>query len=212
MSSNEALKPNGESDDAHGASPSHSPSEASSGGGPYILLFFIIGLALSMVVGWAVFPKLLYSQKSQPFDFNHKLHLEEVGDCDSCHFFRDDGTYSGVPRLEQCTDCHSEAMGESEDEAIFVEEYVYKEREVPWLVYARQPDCVFFSHAAHIYGAELQCETCHGDIGHSESLKSYQENRITGYSRDIWGHNIKCWNFFSDVVEFGSLRSLHILL
>ena len=56
---------------------------------------------------------------------------------------------------------------------------------MPWLVYARQPDCVFFSHAAHIYGAEMECRTCHGDIGTSESLKPYEENRITGYSRDI---------------------------
>ncbi len=81
-------------------------------------------------------------------------------------------------------------MGDSEDEAIFVEQFVAKEREVPWLVYSRQPDCVFFSHAAHIYGAQLECRTCHGDIGQSDSLKSYEANRITGYSRDIWGRNI----------------------
>jgi hypothetical protein len=49
---------------------------------------------------------------------------------------------------------------------------------------------VFFSHAAHINGAELDCITCHGDIGNSQSLKPYEANRITGYSRDIWGHNI----------------------
>ena len=190
MSSNEELKSTGENSDAHGASPTHPPSPATSGSGPYILLFFLIGLVLSMAVGWVVFPKLLYSQKSQPFDFNHKLHLEQVDGCESCHFFREDGTFSGSPRLEQCVDCHEEVMGESEDEKVFVEQYVAKERQVPWLIYARQPDCVFFSHAAHIHGAKLDCVTCHGDIGTSESLKPYEENRITGYSRDIWGHNI----------------------
>jgi hypothetical protein len=81
-------------------------------------------------------------------------------------------------------------MGDSDNEAVFVEQYVAKEREVPWLVYSRQPDCVFFSHAAHVYGADLACETCHGSIGTSDSLKPYEENRITGYSRDIWGHSI----------------------
>jgi hypothetical protein len=190
MSGNEEPKSNGLDHDAHGASPSHSPSSALSGGGPCILLFFLIGLALSLIVGWVVFPKVLYSQKSQPFDFNHVLHLEQVDGCESCHFFRDDGTFAGVPRLEQCIDCHEEAMGESEEEAVFVEQYVYKGHEVPWLIYARQPDCVFFSHAAHINGAKLDCAVCHGDIGQSESLKPYEENRITGYSRDIWGHNI----------------------
>ena len=190
MSSNAEPKSNGVDHDAHGASPSNSPSSAQSGGGPYLLLFFLIGLALSLFVGWVIFPKVLYSQKNQPFDFNHKLHLEQVDDCESCHFLREDGTYSGAPRLAQCIDCHEETMGESEDEAIFVEQYVAKGREVPWLVYARQPDCVFFSHAAHIKGAKLDCTVCHGDFGNTESLRPYEENRITGYSRDIWGRNI----------------------
>jgi len=66
-------------------------------------------------------------------------------------------------------------------------------REVPWLVYSRQPDCVFFSHAAHVKLAKMDCVTCHGHIGESTSLKEYQENRLTGYSRDIWGENIENW-------------------
>jgi hypothetical protein len=162
-----------------------------SGASGTIILFFIIGFAASMVVGWVLFPKLLYSQKEQPFNFNHALHVEEVSDgCESCHFFRDDGSFSGIPKLAQCTDCHEETMGESEAEAVFVEQYVWKEREVPWLSYSRQPDCVFFSHAAHVKGSEMDCVTCHGHIGESETSRPYEYNRITGYSRDIWGKNI----------------------
>ena len=189
MSSDHEQK-DGVTDDAHGASHSQSPSSDKNGSGPFILLFFILGLALSMVVGWVIFPWLLYTEKAQPFDFSHQLHMEQVDDCTSCHFFRADGSFSGSPGLAQCTDCHSEVLGESEDEAIFVSQYVAKDREVPWRVYARQPDCVFFSHAAHTFGAKLTCETCHGDMGSSDSLRPYEENRITGYSRDIWGHNI----------------------
>ncbi len=157
----------------------------------FIILFFIIGFAASMVLGWVVFPQVLYSQKQQPFSFNHALHVEEVEDgCESCHFFREDGSFSGIPKLEQCTECHEEPMGETGDEAIFVEAYVTKDREVPWLVYSRQPDCVFFSHAAHVVGANMECVTCHGHIGESERSRPYEYNRITGYSRDIWGKNI----------------------
>ena len=36
----------------------------------------------------------------------------------------------------------------------------------------------------------MDCITCHGPIGESEHLKTYEVNRITGYSRDIWGRNI----------------------
>ena len=156
-----------------------------------VILFFLLGFAASLVVGWYIFPKLLYSQKRQPFNFNHALHTEVVGDgCESCHFFRDDGSFSGVPKLEQCTGCHQEQQGESAEEKIFVTEYVANQKEVPWLVYSRQPDCVFFSHAAHVKTAEMECATCHGPIGESEESRMYEENRITGYSRDIWGKNI----------------------
>ena len=157
----------------------------------YIILFFIIGFAASMVLGWVVFPELLYSQKQQPLSFNHALHVGEVDDgCNSCHYFREDGSFSGIPKLARCVDCHEETMGESEDEAVFVEQYVWKNREVPWLVYSRQPDCVFFSHAAHVAGAQVDCVTCHGHIGESEGSRPYEYNLITRYSRDIWGKNI----------------------
>lgn len=171
-----------------GAPPAEAANDTS---GSFILLFFLLGFFAAAIIGWVIFPKALYSTQSQPIDFSHAVHMEEVDDgCASCHFLREDGTFSGAPSLAQCIDCHEEVQGESEAEAVFVEEYVAKGREVPWLIYSRQPDCVFFSHAAHIVGAEMDCATCHGDIGESDSLKPYQENRLTGYSRDIWGHNI----------------------
>jgi hypothetical protein len=179
----EPITPSSETDESgHGAE--------GGAGGP-IILFFILGLIASLIVGWVIFPKLLYSQKKQPVGFNHALHNEEVEDgCESCHFFREDGTYSGVPKLAQCIDCHEEVNGEDPGEAKFVNEYVAKEREVPWMIYSRQPQNVFFSHVAHVKMGQMDCETCHGHIGESESLRVYQENRISGYSIDIWGKNI----------------------
>jgi len=159
-------------------------------GGP-IILFFILGLAASLIVGWVVFPQVLYSQKKQPIEFNHALHNELVEDgCESCHFFREDGSYHGVPKLDQCIECHEEVNGEDPEEARFVNEFVANNREVPWLIYSRQPQNVFFSHAAHVKMGEMDCVTCHGHIGESESLPIYKQNRISGYSIDIWGRNI----------------------
>jgi len=156
-----------------------------------VILFFIIGFAVSLIVGWVIFPKLLYSQKKQPIDFNHMLHNGLVDNgCASCHFLRDDGSFSGVPKLEQCLGCHEEQQGESANEAKFMQEYVADGVEVPWLIYSRQPDSVFFSHVAHIKLAKIDCVTCHGPIGESEHLRVYEANRITGISRDIWGKNI----------------------
>jgi hypothetical protein len=176
------------------AAPQHAKramQKENNGSGGTIILFFILGLFASLIIGWIIFPNLLYSKKKQPIDFNHAFHITQVENgCESCHFFREDGTFSGVPKLDQCVDCHDEIQGTDPDEIKFVEDYVSKGREVPWLIYSKQPDCVFFSHAAHIRGAGMDCVTCHGHIGESKSLKVYEENRITGYSRDIWGENI----------------------
>ncbi|MEH0020124.1 MAG: menaquinone reductase multiheme cytochrome c subunit QrcA [Desulfobacter sp.] len=159
------------------------------------VIFFLGAFLICFLSGWLLFPKLLYSKHEQPFNFDHKLHTEEAGDCESCHFFREDGTFSGIPDLASCMECHTdEPMGDTEDEAIFAEEYVAKEKEVPWFVYSRQPDCVYFSHAAHMMGenakGKMDCKTCHGPIGESTTSRPYEENRLTGYSRDIWGKNI----------------------
>lgn len=170
--------------------PEGKESKKESGGFP--ILFFIIGFAITLVIGWVIFPHLLYSRNKQPIDYNHKLHLEFVdNECESCHFFREDGTFSGIPKLEQCVECHYEVQGGEPEEMKFIEEYVQKEKEVPWLIYSRQPDCVFFSHAAHVKLAEMECKTCHGPIGESTSSRVFEKNWITGYSRDIWGKSIE---------------------
>ena len=196
------------------ASPLTGPEaqEKDSGAGGTITLFFIVGLVASLLLGWVIFPQLLYSKKKQPIDFNHALHNELVEEsCESCHFFREDGTYSGVPKLAQCVDCHEEVNGEDPEEEKFYTQYVAKGREVPWLVYARQPDCVFFSHVAHVKMGGMDCVTCHGNIGESQSLKVYEANRITGYSRDIWGKNIAGIKFNSwDRMKMDDCSECHV--
>ncbi len=165
--------------------------KSGNGAGPYVFMFFIFGLVASLLVGWIGYPDLLYGKKEQPFQFNHALHNLVVDNgCESCHYFREDGTYAGVPKLADCIMCHEDVVSEYPEEEVFVYEYVHKNKEVPWLVYSRQPDCVYFPHAAHVKKAEMDCVTCHGNIGTSTRLKTYEYNRITGYSRDIYGKNM----------------------
>jgi hypothetical protein len=151
---------------------------------------FVMGFIPHFFAGWVIFPMLLYAEKEQPIDFNHKIHVEEMGDCEGCHHFREDGSFAGVPAMTTCLECHEEKVGEHPEEAKMMAEYVDPGKEIPWLIYSRQPQCVFFSHAAHVVMAEMECDTCHGPVGESEHLKPYQYNRLTLYSRDIWGWNI----------------------
>jgi hypothetical protein len=156
------------------------------------LVVFELGIAIALVAGWVAFPRALYVQRQQPLGFHHKTHSEKSGlsQCDSCHIVGSDGEFSGIPRMEVCAGCHAEKLGASKSEAILVGDYLKPAKETPWRVYSRQPANVWFSHAIHLRRAGLACAECHGEFGESDKARTYQQNRITGYSRDIWGHSI----------------------
>lgn len=157
--------------------------ETSSGGA----LPFFVGFILMLFVGWWVFPKVLYSEMQQPIRFSHVVHVEDGGMyCDDCHYFNDDGTYAGIPSTEDCAMCHAGAMGDTEEEAKFIEQYVDEEKEVPWLIYQYQPDNAFFTHTAH---KDFECTECHPDVASMDSPPTYYRNRISGYSKQT----MKMW-------------------
>jgi hypothetical protein len=113
------------------------------------VLVFALGLASALLLGWGAFPRVLYTQKHQPLDFLHKTHAEKSGlsDCSECHSMREDGSFAGLPATEKCAGCHSERLSDSKAEAILVDNYIKRGQETPWLVYARQPENVWFSHS-----------------------------------------------------------------
>ncbi len=115
--------------------------------------------------------------------------------CEECHFIREDGSFNGLPNTASCAACHEEAVSESAEEKRFIDEYVKKGREIrnEWLVYQKQPDNVFFSHAVHSLERCANCHTefettqqfcniCHLDVASTTTPPVYKENRISTYS------------------------------
>ena len=156
------------------------------------IVIFAAGLLGALGVGWLGFPAVLYQRTPQPFQFSHAVHTGEKGGmkCEDCHALREDGSFTGIPTLEKCAACHQAPLGTTKDEKYFVERYVTPNREIPWEVYSRQPENVWFSHASHLKLARLACRECHGDHGKTDKLRPFERNRISGYSRDIWGPSI----------------------
>ncbi len=151
-------------------------------------VLFLAGAATALAAGWAGFPRVIYRGRPQPVDFSHKVHADKAGSqCADCHAFRDDGTFAGIPTLDKCAGCHAAAMGTTVAEKNFIDQYVTPQREPAWMSYARQPENVYFSHIHHVKFGKLKCEDCHGNLGTTDKLPLYQEDRISGYSRDIWG-------------------------
>lgn len=144
-------------------------------------------MVIALGVGWIGFPHVIYKSRPQPVDFSHKIHADKAGTkCEDCHSFRDDGTYAGAPTLDKCSSCHAAAMGDSAAEKNFIDRYVTPGKEPQWVSYARQPENVFFSHATHVKLGGLKCEQCHGAVGSSATLRPVEEDRVGGYSRDVW--------------------------
>ena len=155
-------------------------------------LMVLIGFGIVLYIGYVLFPGWLYAEESQPLQFNHAIHMgDEAGmSCEDCHGFRDDGTFVGIPPVASCADCHEEPLGDSQAEKILIEEYIKPGKEVPWLVYSKQPDNAYFTHVSHVKSANIPCAHCHGKHGETDSLRPFERNVITGYSRDIWGSAI----------------------
>ncbi|MFO8033397.1 MAG: menaquinone reductase multiheme cytochrome c subunit QrcA [Desulfohalobiaceae bacterium] len=147
-------------------------------GGP---IPFLLGLAAALVLGWGIYPHIIYSQQEQPVQFSHQVHKDQGLDCESCHSYRSDGSYAGVPSLEDCTMCHYDVLSGLPHEEKFVEDYVQQEKEVPWKVYQKQPDNVYFSHIAH---QDFECNECHLDLEDAENLPPLSQNRLTGYNQE----------------------------
>jgi menaquinone reductase, multiheme cytochrome c subunit len=163
---------------------------------------FPAGIAVALGLGWAAFPRVIYESRPQPVDFSHKVHAEKAGmKCEDCHAFRDDGSFAGTPALDKCAGCHAAAMGTTAAEKDFIERYVTPQKEPQWAAYARQPENVYFSHITHVKQGSMKCEACHGNIGASEKLPVFQADRISGYSRDIWGHDGRPGMTMDDCVD-----------
>jgi menaquinone reductase, multiheme cytochrome c subunit len=173
---------------------------------------FGFGLAAALLGGWVAFPKVLYVNQHQPVEFRHKIHAEKSGitDCAQCHAFRDDGEFAGLPSNDTCAGCHSDRIGTSPAEAKLVDTYIKPGHETPWLVYSRQPANVWFSHSIHVRRAGLTCNQCHGNYGESDQVRWYQVNRISGYSRDIWGHSMsRLGRALSDGMKMSDCEDCH---
>lgn len=156
------------------------------------VMIFAAGLAAALALGWLAFPEILYEEIDQPLQFSHKVHTgETVGlPCEECHTFREDGSFTGIPKLEKCAACHSQPVGNSPEEKRLVDDYVTPNREIPWLAYASQPQNTYFPHIRHVRLGQISCERCHGPHGSTDGLEPFQRNRISGESKAIWGRSI----------------------
>jgi hypothetical protein len=122
----------------------------------------IFGFAITFPFWWKSYGK---PPVTQPFAFNHKIHLENDMKCAECHEGVNKEIFAGIPNTETCALCHDPPAGEGKLEGQFYKDYIEKNKKINWQRISRQPDHVFFSHRRHVVLAEISCERCHGKMG-----------------------------------------------
>ena len=145
------------------------------------LLPLSVGLACGLLLGWWFVPHLLFEARVPIVPFSHAVHAgEDVGmACADCHRASADGAVA-MPTLDQCTDCHDGFPGvESDLETLLAAEPIWRSR-------LEQPEGVHFPHATHVDLAAMDCATCHGDHGASDTATVVYVDRISEYSRALW--------------------------
>lgn len=134
-------------------------------------IFIIFGGALAIFFVVIIILRSLWGRIEQPIAFNHKIHEENGLECLDCHPYYKGHESSGKPRLETCSNCHEERLGESKEEKKLIE-YIKSGNEIEWHRLYRVPEDVYFSHRRHVVLGNIECNTCHGNIGESSKPPS----------------------------------------
>ena len=72
--------------------------------------------------------------------------------------------------------CHTSIKKESA-EIRKLAAFAAKKEPVPWARVYQLPDIIWFSHAAHVKDAKVECAVCHGDVAQRDVL--FQEKSIS---------------------------------
>jgi hypothetical protein len=132
---------------------------------------FLIGLAIGTIILLILINFGSGFRSEQPITFNHKKHQAQGVECATCHSHFKEQSFSGMPKISICMECHKESITKHPDEEK-IRQFQKKGEEIPWKRVYQQPDDVFFSHRRHVVLARMECKNCHGDLEQSEKPPS----------------------------------------
>ena len=126
----------------------------------FLLLLIVIGVSAGVLLTRVQ----VLAAPAQPIAYSHRVHVEAGVQCLFCHSSALRSSVAGIPSVQKCMGCHA-VIATDKPAVQEVAGYWERGEPIPWVRVNTQPDFVFFSHQPHL-GAGLNCETCHGDVGH----------------------------------------------
>jgi hypothetical protein len=128
--------------------------------GGVVLAFTYYATPKFLVVGY---------QPSQPQEFSHKMHVDQVGmNCRYCHSFVDIAGVANVPGGNTCWNCHQHVQRNSPQlaglrRAMDPTFPGFNGKPLEWVRIHKTPDYVKFNHSVHV-NRGIGCVSCHGQV------------------------------------------------
>lgn len=135
---------------------------------PRRLRLVVGAVAVVIVLGGLYFlfgSKTQAASPQQPIAFNHEVMVQIGIPCLFCHTDATKSPVAGMPSVEKCMGCHK-VIATNSPEIQKVAGYWARQEPIPWVRVNQLPRFVYFSHRVHVVAAGLNCERCHGDVGH----------------------------------------------
>jgi hypothetical protein len=101
---------------------------------------------------------------------DHQAMVQAGMPCLSCHSGATRSAAAGIPSLSSCMGCHNVIKTDS-PKIVSLAAYWARQEPISWPRVNQLPRFVYFSHQVHIVSAGLNCERCHGDVGHMTTVR-----------------------------------------
>ena len=118
-----------------------------------------------IIAAYFVFSSRAEASADQPIAFNHQVMVQLGIDCLFCHTEARRSPAAGMPSVQKCMGCH-QVIDPTNTEIQKVASYWERQEPIPWERVNKLPRFAYFSHQVHILAGGLNCEKCHGDVGH----------------------------------------------
>ena len=129
-----------------------------------------LSLAALAAVSFFILSRRAQAAPEQPVAFNHQAMVQLGINCLFCHTEARRSSSAGMPSVEKCMGCHK-VIDTNSAEIQKLAGYWERQEPIPWMRVNQLPRFVYFSHQVHVVTAALNCEQCHGDVGHMQAAR-----------------------------------------
>ena len=134
----------------------------------------ILGIVVVVIVTAGVyflFASRIKAAPPQPVAFNHAVMVQAGIPCLFCHTQAMRSPVAGMPSVEKCMGCHDAIATGKPEKISELKGYWERQEPIPWERVNQVPRFVYFSHQVHVVAGGLNCEHCHGDVGHMAEVQ-----------------------------------------